>query len=412
MPNKKINQLATRVLSATDLLLIGDPTTGTSYKGLVSDIGLVYIPYTGATSNVNLGEYQLLTGQVTFDQSPTGTAGVGVLRWNNSDGTLDLGLLGGNVTLQIGQEQVLRVVNKTGADLLEAQYKAVRIRLVSEGGAQGQRLAVVLAQGNNDPDSTTTIGIVTETITNNQEGFITTSGEVRGINTTGSLQGETWADGDILYLSPTIAGAITKVKPTAPNHSLTLGYVVYAHINNGKIFVKVDNGYEIGELHDVYVPTPSNNDGIFWNTSNLRYQNNSISGILGYTPQQALTLTTTGTSGAATLIGSTLNIPQYTGGGGGGTTYSVSTKTSTYTETATSGEIILLANSTTATFTINLPTAIGNTLKLTIKKIASVNQVVIDGNGSQTIDGGLTATLNKLYESITLISDNSNWQII
>jgi hypothetical protein len=34
--------------------------------------------------------------------------------------------------------------------------------------------------------------------------------------------------------------------------------------------------------------------------------------------QDALTLTTTGTSGAATLVGDTLNIPQYSGGGGGG----------------------------------------------------------------------------------------------
>jgi hypothetical protein len=300
----------------------GVPAGGTTGQVLAKDtnddydtewIDINAIPYVGATANVDLGEFELKAGQVEFDQTPTGTAGVGVMRWNDTDGTVDLGLKGGNVTLQVGQEQVLRVVNKTGADLLESQYRAVRIRLVSEGGAQGQRLAVVLAQGDNDPDSTTTIGIVTETITNNQEGFITTSGEVRGINTTGSLQGETWADGDILYLSPSVAGGITKVKPTAPDHSLQLGYVVYAHVNNGKIFVKVDNGYEIGELHDVYVPTPSNNDGIFWNTANLRYQNNSISGILGYTPQAALTLTTTGTSGAATLVGATLNIPQYSG---------------------------------------------------------------------------------------------------
>lgn len=34
--------------------------------------------------------------------------------------------------------------------------------------------------------------------------------------------------------------------------------------------------------------------------------------------QNTLTLTTTGTSGAATLVGSTLNIPQYSGGGGSG----------------------------------------------------------------------------------------------
>lgn len=255
------------------------------------------VPYTGAVSDVDLGEYELKAGQVEFDQTPTGAAGVGVMRWNDSDGTVDLGLKGGNVTLQVGQEQVLRVVNKTGADLLESQYRAVRIRLVSEGGSQGQRLAVVLAQGDNDPDSTTTIGIVTETIANNQEGFITTSGEVRGINTTGSLQGETWLDGDIIYLSPTVPGGITKVKPTAPDHMVVLGYVIYAHANNGKIFVKVDNGYELGELHDVYVPSPSNNDGIFWNTANSRYQNNSITGVLGYTPVPTTrTITINGTT--------------------------------------------------------------------------------------------------------------------
>jgi hypothetical protein len=261
---------------------------------LLSDIPSLtgFVPYTGATQDVDLGEFELKAGQVEFDQTPTGTAGVGVMRWNDSDGTVDLGLKGGNVTLQVGQEQILRVVNKTGANLLESQYRAVRIRLAAEGGSQGQRLAVVLAQGNNDANSTDTIGIVTENITDNQEGFICTSGIIRGINTTGSLQGETWADGDIIYLSPTIAGAITTVKPTAPNHSVILGYVIYAHNVNGKIFVKCDNGYELGELHDVYVPTPSNNDGIFWNTANSRYQNNSIAGVLGYTP-----ISGSGTSG-------------------------------------------------------------------------------------------------------------------
>jgi len=46
--------------------------------------------------------------------------------------------------------------------------------------------------------------------------------------------------------------------------------------------------------------------------------------------QGALTLTTTGSSGAATLVGNTLNIPQYSGGGGGSADSSwVSTETGT-----------------------------------------------------------------------------------
>lgn len=214
------------------------------------DGGLIgYVPYTGATANVNLGEYGLSAGWVQIDTTPTTyTPGVGKIGWNDQDGTLEFQLKGGNVTLQIGQEQVSRVVNKTDPliDLLEANYPVVKVT-----GAQGNRLKVALAQANNDANSAETLGIVTENILGNQEGFITTSGLVRNINTTGSLQGETWADGDMLYLSGTIAGQITKVKPSAPIHTVILGYVVRAHATQGQIYVKVDNGYELGELHDV-----------------------------------------------------------------------------------------------------------------------------------------------------------------
>jgi hypothetical protein len=195
---------------------------------------------------------------IDFNTGATVTSQTARLNWNDTDGTLDLGLKGGNVTLQIGQEQLVRVVNKTGANLLESEYKIVRIRKQSEGGTSGQRLAIVLAQANNDNNSVDTLGIVTENINNNQEGFITSGGLVRGINTTGSLQSETWLDGDVLYLSPTTAGQLTNIKPQAPNHTVIAGYVVYSHINQGKIFVKIDNGYELDELHNVRIANPSN----------------------------------------------------------------------------------------------------------------------------------------------------------
>lgn len=216
-----------------------------------------------------------------------GAQAVGRFVWNDTDGTADLRLKGGNVTLQLGQETIVRVVNKTNTNLLESEYKVVRVRIASEGGAQGQRLAVVLAQGNNDPDSVTTLGIVTENINNNQEGFITVFGNVSGINTTGTLQGETWADGDVLFLSPTNPGGLTKVKPVAPQHTVVMGYVVYAHQNNGKIFVKVDNGYELNELHDV-LPTPYVNNGVLYRdtTANL-WRSATVSTLLGYTPSNA-----------------------------------------------------------------------------------------------------------------------------
>lgn len=221
----------------------------------------------------------------------SGSASASRLVWNDIDGTLDLGLKGGNVTLQIGQEQVVRVVNKTGANLLESQYKAVRIRRSDEGGTQGQRLAVVLAQGNNDANSVDTLGIVTENIEDNQEGFITISGLVRNINTTSTgPYGENWVDGDALYLSPTIAGALTNIKPQAPDHTVTMGYVVYAHQNNGKIFVKVDNGYEIDELHNIRITTSSLTTGqLLSYSSSVWINTNQLTGSYGITGSLSVT---------------------------------------------------------------------------------------------------------------------------
>ena len=267
-----------------------------------------FVPYVGATQNVDLGEYQIKAGQVAFDLTPTGTAGVGIMRWNDQDGTVDLGLLGGNVTLQVGQEQVVRVVNKSGINLTEAGYQAVKIT-----GAQGNRLKVGLAQANNDANSTDTIGLVTENIALNAEGFITSSGLVRNIDTTGALQGETWADGDVIYLSPTTPGAVTKVKPTAPQHTVILGFVVRAHQTQGQIYVKVDNGYELEELHDV-APTPYVNNGVLYrDTATNLWKSATIPTVLGYTPANSTTTisTTAPLSGGGDLSANrTLSISQ------------------------------------------------------------------------------------------------------
>jgi len=319
------------------------------------------VPYTGATTNVDLGEYELKAGQVTLDTSPTRTAAVGTTRWNDTTGTSETTLKGGNVIIKNGVDLVIRVVNKVtpNTTLTKAAYQVVKI-----SGAQGQKLAVALAQANNDNNSADTIGIVIESISTNQEGFVMTVGSLEGINTTGSLQGETWVDGDVLYLSPTVAGRITNVKPIAPQHLVVVGYVEYAHANNGKIYVKIMNGWELGELHDVDTTGATNGqvlkyNGSIWvpgsdtagissistsapitggtittsGTIGITQATGSTDGYLSATDwttfnskQAALTLTTSGTSGAATLVGATLNIPQYqavltnpvTGTGGSG----------------------------------------------------------------------------------------------
>lgn len=236
------------------------------------------VPYTGATGNVDLGEYELKAGQVTLDITPTGTAAVGTTRWNDSIGSSETTLKGGNVVLKNGVDLVARVVNKVtpNATLLKANYTAVRI-----SGAQGQRLAVEYAQANSDLNSADTIGLVAEDIATNQEGFVVTVGELLGINTTGALQSETWADGDVLYLSPTTPGAVTNIKPTgATGHIVVLGYVVYSHAVNGKIYVKIMNGWELDELHNVYInpATLANGDTLIYDSSTSLWKNGAGGG--------------------------------------------------------------------------------------------------------------------------------------
>jgi hypothetical protein len=251
----------------------------------------------GNTNNVRIAfdrttfDKQILVPKVKFDPLTGETAGVGEMVWNDADGTLDLGLKGGNVTLQVGQEQLVRVVNKTATNitLQESAYQAVRVT-----GAQGQRLKVDLALATTDALSAETIGLVTETIANNQEGFVTISGLVNKINTTGSLQGETWNDGDILYLSPTTAGRITNIKPSAPNHMVIIGYVVYAHSVNGKIFVKVNNGYELDELHNVNISGATAGEVLAYTPATDLWENKTIPTVLGYTPLNSASPSYTG----------------------------------------------------------------------------------------------------------------------
>jgi hypothetical protein len=133
-------------------------------------------------------------------------------------------------------------------------------------------------------------------------------GQIDGLNL---FPTSTWADGDPVYLGST-AGSFSQTKPLAPNHLVYLGFVTTASNGSaGRMYVRVQNGYEMDELHNVSAVSPANNDILKYNTSTSLWEtSNALS-----TKQDIITLTTSGNSGAATLIGSTLNIPQYTASG-------------------------------------------------------------------------------------------------
>jgi hypothetical protein len=172
-------------------------------------------------------------------------------------------------------------------------------------------MSVKLAFNTSDTTSAQTVGMVLSTsIANNQKGLIIVNGQLDGLNI---FPTSTYADGDAVYVGAT-AGTVTNVKPLAPNHLVYLGFVTTASPGaSGRMYVRVQNGYEMDEIHDVSAVSPANNDILKYNsTSGLWEKSNVLS-----TKQDNITLTTTGTSGAATLVGSTLNVPQYAGAGSG-----------------------------------------------------------------------------------------------
>ena len=70
----------------------------------------------------------------------------------------------------------------------------------------------------------------------------------------------------------------------------------------------------------------------------------------------------------------------------------------------------------TGSYTINLPTAVGNDgLKLSFASDDSVSAshvVVLDANGSETIDGSATYSINRNFAGVTLMAYESNWVVI
>ena len=178
------------------------------------------------------------------------------LTWNATDFTLDMPL--GGVTIQLGQETVARVLNNTGTAMTDGQVVII-------SGASGQRLTVALADNSSDITSGAILGIITEPIANNQQGFATITGLVRNLNTSA------FTEGDVLYLGS--SGVITNVKPVTPLHLVTVGYCVRSHATEGTIFSHPQNGYELDELHDVLITSAQNNDVLSWNSASSYWEN-------------------------------------------------------------------------------------------------------------------------------------------
>ena len=141
-----------------------------------------------------------------------------------------------------------QVWNNTGVTITKGS-------VVYISGKHSSNLATIaLAEGNNEANSYKTFALVENDIVNNSSGYVIQSGKIENLN----LPTATYTDGDILYLSATVAGGYTIIKPLAPDHICKLGSVTRAHPTLGSIEVKIENGWQLDELSDVKIAVVPN----------------------------------------------------------------------------------------------------------------------------------------------------------
>ena len=205
---------------------------------------------------------------VQFASGPAVTSATGRLWYDNLTGSLNFGMGNGNITQQVGEEFFR--YGKASATISDTN-----LQLVYKTGVVGASGVIKFAPtvaGITDPDQI--IGIATEPITSGNFGRVTTIGIVRGINTTGSVYGETWADNDDIWYNP-VTGGLTKTKPSAPNMKLMVGTVINAGSGgSGSFNVNMGSSSSLGGTDsNVQLGSLANNDLLQYD-STLQYWKN------------------------------------------------------------------------------------------------------------------------------------------
>jgi len=199
------------------------------------------------------------------------------VQWNQDDGTMDVGLYGGSV-LQVGQELMYYAKNTSGSLIANG----TPVMFTGTIGSSG-KLTFGLAIADGSVLSDYMMGVTTQDIPNNEFGYVTSFGLVRGFNTTGAPYGQVWNDGDLLYFDPAAPGTWTNVQPQAPSIDVPVAVVVNAGGGgSGSIFVRMTIAESLARLQDVYINgtgTPNDFDVLLYDATQSRWENKPASAV-------------------------------------------------------------------------------------------------------------------------------------
>lgn len=330
--------------------------------------GYYYVVATAGSTNLDgitdwqIGDWLLFNGTTwqKIDQSDI------IQSIASADSSVTVTTTGPAVDLAVysSPRLIAQVRNETGATLTKGT-------VVYISGASGNKATVAKALATSDSTSAQTFGVIQADIANNNNGYAVLAGDIAGLDTSA------FAAGTQLYLSSTTAGGYTSTKQYAPNHLVYVGVVTRSHVNQGTIEVRIQNGYEMDELHNVSAQSPSNGQVLIYNASTSLWEKNTLTDGTGITitegagsititnaaPDQTVALTGAGTT---SITGTYPNFTitsndQYTGTvtsvGGTGTVNGIS-----LSGTVTSSGSLTLGGTLSG---VNLSTQVTGTLPIT-----------------------------------------------
>jgi hypothetical protein len=196
------------------------------------------------------------------------------------------------VSMNLGQQLVVKVKNDLPTTINKG--KLVRIK-----GGLGINPTISTASWENDNNSANTLGMMMNTVAQNDFGYVILNGILKGITTTGFTAGQT------LYLSS--SGNYTNVQPVAPRHTVRLGEVVtVGNTNTGVVFISINNGYELNELHNVSSSTAIDGDLLIYDSAVSLWKSSKV--LTGsYTLPYSASTPSNWNGSAPTTIGSAID---------------------------------------------------------------------------------------------------------
>jgi hypothetical protein len=406
----------------------------------VGSAGSAIVGINQALLSITKSQVSDFTSGTVTSASTAQQAGTALFATNAS--TAVFATTSGTATFANAAEQTLYLVrNNTGTTILKGTL------LAASGAEPSGRIDVepFVVTGLQDSELRV-MGVATANISNGVNGTVMSFGTLVGVDTRGNFPSalavgdETWAEGDILFAHPTVAGKLTKVRP---QHDLDVAFITVRNATAGQIAIRIVPGnFHLEWLHDVSITSPTNNQVLTYDSASSLWvnANNPADGVTSITATAPLTGGTITSTGSIGLDQTALSITRsqvsdFTSGTvtsastaqqAGTAVYSVNSGTAVYSTTSgtavfantsgtatfatTSGTAVYATNSGTAVFATNASTAVSvSGSAITQSQVVNLttdlaNRAVLNSANAFTVGGHTITTQSTGVSPLSLLS--------